>query len=213
MLSLSDADNGFRQWHFINFDAYRLDILIDDSSVIVDQPATQNNAKQLLRFVIKSKSNKAENSVHWLFYTFRKDFIMGLFDQILSATGGLSDQQGEGGSSPLGAILQLVNNPQTGGISGILQSFEAGGLGEVVKSWVSTGQNLPITADQIQSVIGSEQIQNIANRLGVDPAQASAQIAEYLPQVIDKLTPNGTLPEGGDLLAQGMNLLKGKFFA
>lgn len=138
---------------------------------------------------------------------------MGLFDQILSATGGLSDQQGEGGSSPLGAILQLVNNPQTGGISGILQSFEAGGLGEVVKSWVSTGQNLPITADQIQSVIGSEQIQNIANRLGVDPAQASAQIAEYLPQVIDKLTPNGTLPEGGDLLAQGMNLLKGKFFA
>lgn len=138
---------------------------------------------------------------------------MGLFDQIISATGGLSDQQGDSGSSPLGAILQLVNNPQNGGIAGILQSFEAGGLGEVVKSWISTGQNLPITADQIQSVLGSEQIQNFASRLGIDPAQASAQFAEYLPQVIDKLTPDGNLPQGGDLLAQGMNLLKGKIFS
>jgi uncharacterized protein YidB (DUF937 family) len=138
---------------------------------------------------------------------------MGLFDQILSATGGLSDQQGESGSSPFGAILQLVNNPQTGGISGILQSFEAGGMGEVVKSWVSTGQNQSISAEQIQSVLGSEQIKNFASQLGIDPDQASARLAEYLPQVIDKLTPNGTLPEGGDLLAQGMNLLKGKFFA
>lgn len=137
---------------------------------------------------------------------------MGLFDQILSATGGLSGQQGEGGDSPLGAILQLLNNPQTGGLSGILQSFETGGLGEVVKSWVSTGQNQSISAEQIQSVLGSEQIQNFASRLGIDPDQASARLAEYLPQVIDKLTPQGTVPEGGDLLAQGMNLLKGKFF-
>lgn len=137
---------------------------------------------------------------------------MGLFDQILGATGGLPGQQGEGANSPLGAILQLVNNPQSGGLSGILQSFEAGGLGEVVKSWVSTGQNQPISAEQIQSVLGSEQIQNFASRLGIDPDQASARLAEYLPQVIDKLTPQGTLPEGGDLLSQGMNLLKGKFF-
>lgn len=137
---------------------------------------------------------------------------MSLFDQILGATGGRSDQQGEGSSSPLGAILQLINNPQTGGLSGIIESFEAGGLGGVVRSWVSTGQNLPVSADQIQSALGSEQIRDLANQLGVDPEQASTRLAEYLPQVIDKLTPDGRLPEGGDLLAQGMNLLKGKFF-
>lgn len=137
---------------------------------------------------------------------------MSLFDQIVSATAGLSSQQGEGGNSPISAILELINNPQTGGISGIIQSFESGGLGGVVKSWVSTGQNLPVSADQIQNVLGSEQIRHLASQLGIDPDQASTRLAEYLPQVIDKLTPDGSLPAGGDILAQGMNLLKGKFF-
>lgn len=137
---------------------------------------------------------------------------MGLFDQVIGAVGCASGQQGEGGNTLLSTVLQLVNNPQTGGLAGLVQSFQHGGLGEIVKSWVSTGQNLPISADQIQSALGSGTLQNIASQLGLNTDQVSGQLAELLPQVVDKLTPDGTVPESGDLLAQGMELLKGKIF-
>ena len=61
-------------------------------------------------------------------------------------------------------------------------------------------------------MLGNEQVGNIAGKLGVSPDQVSGQIAEFLPQIVDKLTPNGSLPEGGDMMAQGVDLLKGKLF-
>ncbi|NTV68965.1 MAG: DUF937 domain-containing protein [Azonexaceae bacterium] len=130
---------------------------------------------------------------------------MGLLDSVVGALAGGQS----GGDNPLlNIVMQLVNNPQTGGLGGLLQSFQQGGLGDVVKSWVSTGQNLPISAEQIQAVLGGGQLQNIAAQLGVSPDQASGSLADLLPQVVDKLTPNGQLPEGGDLLAQGLDMLK-----
>lgn len=130
---------------------------------------------------------------------------MGLLDSVVGAlAGGQSD-----GSNPLlNIVMQLINNPQTGGLGGLVQSFQQGGLGEVVNSWVSTGQNLPISAEQLQSVLGGGALQNIAAQLGVSPEQASGSLADLLPQMVDKLTPNGQVPEGGDLLAQGMDMLK-----
>lgn len=130
---------------------------------------------------------------------------MGLLDSVVGA---LSGGQSGGDNPLLNIVMQLVNNPQTGGLGGLLQSFQQGGLGDVVNSWVSTGQNLPISAEQIQSVLGGGQLQNIAAQLGVSPEQASGGLADLLPQVVDKLTPNGQLPEGGDLLAQGLDMLK-----
>lgn len=137
---------------------------------------------------------------------------MGLLDQVLGIGGGVTGQHAEEGQSLLDAVMALINNPQTGGLSGLVQSFERGGLGEVARSWVSTGQNLPISAEQIQSVFGSEQIQNVASQLGVAPDQASGQLAEFLPRIIDQLTPGGTVPEGEGFMAQGAALLKGKLF-
>ncbi|HET7774907.1 MAG TPA: YidB family protein [Azospira sp.] len=137
---------------------------------------------------------------------------MGLLDQALSAIGGTSGQQGDSSNPLLGVVMQLINNPQTGGLQGLIQSFQSGGLGEVVKSWVSTGANLPISAEQIQTALGSERIENLSSQLGVSPDQASGQLAQYLPQIIDTLTPDGSVPEGGDLMAQGMDLLKDKLF-
>ena len=137
---------------------------------------------------------------------------MGLLDQVVGAVGAMSGQQGEGSNALLNSVLQLINNPQTGGLSGLVQSFQNGGMGEIVKSWVSTGQNLPISAEQIQSVLGNGQLQSLASQSGLDTNQLSGQLAELLPQVVDKLTPNGTVPEGNDLMAQGMDLLKGKLF-
>jgi uncharacterized protein YidB (DUF937 family) len=108
--------------------------------------------------------------------------------------------QGEGQHGALmEVVLGLVNNPQTGGLAGLVQKFQAGGLGDVVASWISTGQNLPVSADQIVNVLGDGRIQEIARTLGIEPDAVSGHLAQVLPQVVDKLTPNGTLPEAGGL--------------
>lgn len=137
---------------------------------------------------------------------------MSLLDKVVGAASDLFGQHAEGGHSLLAAIMQLVNNPQTGGLAGFMQSFETAGLGNIVKSWVSTGENLPISATQIESALGNERIGQFASQLGIDPAQASAKLAEYLPQAIDKLTPDGNVPTGESLTAKGLELLKSKLF-
>jgi uncharacterized protein YidB (DUF937 family) len=110
-------------------------------------------------------------------------------------------------SNPLAAgILEMIHN-HPGGISGLVQSFHQQGLGELVNSWISTGQNLPISADQLQQVLGSERVQQLASRVGISPDQAGSQLAQILPTIVDKLTPNGNI-EQGNLLEMGMNLLK-----
>jgi uncharacterized protein YidB (DUF937 family) len=136
---------------------------------------------------------------------------MGLFDSVVGA---LAGGQSGGDNQLLNVVMQLINNPQNGGLGGLVESFQQGGLGEIVNSWVSTGQNLPISAEQIQAVLGGGKLQEIAAQLSVSTEQASGGLADLLPQVVDKLTPNGQVPEGGDLLAQGLDLLKkGGLFA
>lgn len=130
---------------------------------------------------------------------------MGLLDSVVGA---LAGGQSGGNNGLVDVVMQLINS-QPGGLGGLVQSFQQGGLGEIVNSWVSTGQNLPISAEQLQSVLGGGALQDIAAKLGVSPEQASGSLADLLPQVVDKLTPNGQVPEGGgDLLAQGLDMLK-----
>ena len=82
-------------------------------------------------------------------------------------------------------------------------------LGDVVSSWIGTGQNQPIAASRIQSGLGSDAIKKLAARMGIAPDAMSAKLAELLPGAIDKLTPNGKLPEGG-LLAEALSALQTK---
>ena len=111
-------------------------------------------------------------------------------------------------SNPLASsIMQMINN-QPGGLSGLLQQFHDKGLGSLVSSWVSTGQNLPISADQIQHVLGSDQVKELAARAGIGPDAAGSHLAQLLPMIIDKLTPNGQVPETSSLLEEGMGMLK-----
>ena len=135
---------------------------------------------------------------------------MGLLDQLVGTFAG---GQSGGNNALLETVLRMVNDPQNGGLQGLIQTFQQGGLGEIVNSWVSQGQNLPISAEQIQSVLGGSSLSSIASQLGVSQEQASGSLASMLPQLIDSLTPNGNVPQSGDLMAQGMELLKGKFFA
>ena len=134
---------------------------------------------------------------------------MGLLDSIAGQVLGSLSNSGDGRHAGLlEAIGGLVNNPQSGGLQGLITAFEQNGLGGVIASWVGTGQNLPISAEQLQSVLGNEQVEALAQKLGFTPQEVSGHLAELLPQVVDKLTPEGTVPEGG-ALGGLLGMLKG----
>lgn len=123
---------------------------------------------------------------------------MGLFDSIAGQVGNALSHTGGGEHGGLmETVMGLINNPQSGGIQGLMDSFKNQGVGGLLASWIGNGENQPISAEQIQSVLGSEKVQAIADKLGISTADASAKLAGLLPQVIDKLTPNGQVPEGG----------------
>ena len=140
---------------------------------------------------------------------------MGLFDEIMGQVTGAGAAGGAGGTgataagsqaSVVQAILGVLSEGRAGGLAGLLQAFEQGGLGHLVASWVGTGQNLPVTPDQVQGALGADRIQEIAQRAGIPAGEASQAIAAVLPQVIDRLTPNGSLEPG--LLEQGLGMFR-----
>ena len=104
-------------------------------------------------------------------------------------------------------VMQLVNN-YPGGLPGLLQAFTQSGLGQQAQSWVSTGQNLPISPDQIAAALGGGQLQSLARQLGMNQDQAAGGLADLLPQVVDHLTPNGAVQD--DVVEQGLSLLRSK---
>ena len=112
-----------------------------------------------------------------------------------------------GSSNPMAAsLLHMIQN-QPGGLQGLVQSFHDKGLGELVSSWVGTGQNLPISGDQIHQVLGSEQVNALAAKAGISPDMAGSAIAQLLPGLVDKLTPNGQVPEHSSVLEIASSLL------
>ena len=130
---------------------------------------------------------------------------MGLLDSLENAAMG---KVLGGGSNPLAAsLLQMIQN-QPGGLQGLVQSFHDKGLGGVVSSWVGTGPNSPITADQVHQVLGSDQVKALAAKAGVSPDMAGSAIAQLLPGLVDKLTPNGAVPEPGNVMDIASGLLK-----
>ncbi|HQQ78667.1 MAG TPA: YidB family protein [Thermoanaerobaculia bacterium] len=126
---------------------------------------------------------------------------MSLLDDILREVGGASGASADPSQHSLATDLlgMLSGGGMSRGLGGLVDMFNQKGLGDVMSSWVSTGQNLPISADQIQSVLGSAQVQALAAKAGIDPQMASAAIARILPLLVDKATPNGQLPAGGIL--------------
>jgi uncharacterized protein YidB (DUF937 family) len=135
---------------------------------------------------------------------------MGFLDEL---AGGLAGKLFSGGDKNklFESIIELINNPQTGGLSGLVKMFQDKGLGDAMSSWISTGENLPVSADQIKQAFNSNQIQQISEHVGVSQEETSTGLAGLLPEIIDKLTPDGKVPES-DMLAQGLNMLKGKLF-
>lgn len=129
---------------------------------------------------------------------------------IAGALQGMTEGQGNA-ANPLMQIVGslLSNGGPYGGLAGLMQQFQQAGLGQQAGSWVSTGANLPISADQLGKVFGSPQLQQMASNAGMEPSQFGDQLSQLLPQLIDQLTPNGQMPTGGveDPLAALSNLL------
>ena len=128
---------------------------------------------------------------------------MGILDDIAGQTLG----SGGAKNNLLGEVMGLLGNQQTNGLTGLIQQFAGKGLGDIVNSWVGTGQNLPISPQQIQHGLGSDVIGTLASKAGLSTSQVASHLSELLPQVVDKLTPNGRISQE-DIVSKGMNLLK-----
>lgn len=122
---------------------------------------------------------------------------MDMMDVVKAGLGGLTGAGG-GQTALLNAALSLLGG-QGGGLNGLVQAFSKQGLGDVANSWVGTGQNLPISADQIHKVLGAQEVSRFAAQAGVAPEAAGSTLAALLPTLVDKLTPDGQLPAGGQL--------------
>jgi uncharacterized protein YidB (DUF937 family) len=130
---------------------------------------------------------------------------MSLFDTISSLLG----KSQESSTSVPEALVAALGSHE-GGLDGLIQKFEASGLGPVMSSWIGTGANQPVSADALHGILGSDLVQQIAAKTGLPINQLLPQIAEHLPQLVDGMTPNGQVPSGEGLLDAGLAFLKGR---
>jgi uncharacterized protein YidB (DUF937 family) len=153
---------------------------------------------------------------------------MGLLDSVLGAVMGGQQNQAASGGGGLGSLIGMVaNNPQLlqavtgmlsndggqGGLGGLMAKFQQAGLGDVVSSWVGTGQNQPVSGDQLTQVLGSDAISGMAQKMGMNSSDLAGQLSQMLPGLVDHLTPHGQAPAGGlgnagDLMGMLGGLLK-----
>ena len=136
---------------------------------------------------------------------------MGMLDGLLgSLMGGMTGDGTGGKQSPL-VLMALQLLQQNGVLQGVLAKFQQAGYGAQANSWVSTGQNQPINADVLSQVLGHGQLGQIAQQLGMSHGDAAGGLASLLPQMIDKMTPQGQVPDDhNDMVAQALALLTKK---
>lgn len=129
---------------------------------------------------------------------------MGLFD---SLAGSMLGKLGGDRGTMVQIAMDLLN--KHGGVSGVLQMFKDRGLEQEVNSWVGLGKNLSITPEQVASVLGQGELAQMAAKFGISPMDLSNKIAENLPGVVDKLTPEGKVNDStGNILGTLMGMFK-----
>lgn len=127
-----------------------------------------------------------------------RETVMSLLDTIGSLLG--KSPEGGGQQALVTAALEFVNN-QPGGLNGLIDRFKEKGLGDVVTSWVSNGENQPITPDALHGVLGSDAVNDLAAKAGVQPDQVTGLLSQILPHVVNAATPEGEVPAEGKLNA------------
>ncbi len=133
----------------------------------------------------------------------------GLLGGLMGGAGGAAGGAQQGQSPLMMMAMQLIQ--QNGGLPGIISKLQSGGMGQQVGSWVGTGQNAPVSGSQLSEVLGSGSIGQLAQQFGLSHGDAGSGLAQMLPQIIDKMTPHGQVPDDhGDMLAQALAALTAK---
>ncbi len=119
----------------------------------------------------------------------------------------MSDNE-SGGLS--GAVMHLID--QHGGVGGLLQKLQAGGLGEAAESWIGNGSNQAVSPAQLHNALGGESVQSAAESSGLSTGDLLRQLAQHLPQAVDHMTPDGQVPTGssGGWMDMAMNFLRSR---
>lgn len=132
---------------------------------------------------------------------------MALLDDLLGHLQQQSPPAPAGGASHsdlLNGITHMLGGQSgIGGLAGLTQLFNQAGLGHIIQSWIGSGQNLPVSAQQLQQVLGPGVLQGLAAKFGVSPDVLSQQLAHALPTVVDKVTPQGQVPSEDPLAGAG----------
>ena len=142
---------------------------------------------------------------------------MGLLDSILGSVlgGGAAQGQGSGQSALINAVIQMIANKGAGdgvggaagaggGLGALVGALTQGGLGNIASSWVGTGENMPVSADQLQSALGGGSgaggiLAQLAQQAGLSHGDTASGLSQLLPGLVDKLTPNGQMPQQDSL--------------
>jgi uncharacterized protein YidB (DUF937 family) len=128
---------------------------------------------------------------------------------LMNKAGGSTDGGGLGGM--LGGILgggqASAAAPNVGGLGGILDSFQKSGLGHIADSWVSKGENMPVSGDQVSDVFGQDKIAEIASHLGMSRGDVTGGLAQILPQLINHVTPDGQVPQDHSMIQDALSAL------
>ena len=109
------------------------------------------------------------------------------------------------------AVLAMLGGQQAGqqaGLGGLLQGFQRAGLDGVIRSWISTGQNQPISGNQLRDALGGDRVDALARQAGLSPDQGLGALTQLLPSLIDQLTPDGQEPDNSQIGQLGANLLR-----
>ena len=124
---------------------------------------------------------------------------MSMLDNLGGAIGSVMGQGKNAGVSAvlLQQLIAMLSKP--GALANLTNSFQSAGLGNILQSWIGTGQNLPISADQIGKVLGSGTVADLAKKAGIGESETTSALASLLPQVIDKVSPGGNVPAQNDL--------------
>ncbi len=138
---------------------------------------------------------------------------MGLFDQLLQSAPGIAGQLARN-PALVSAAASLLSQKEgsiggTGGLAGLVGAFQQKGLGDLINAWVSTGPNPPASASQIQEVLGSDVVRQVAAHAGMSPGDASSSLATLLPALVDHLTPHGQVPQASAVEGMLGSLLSG----
>jgi uncharacterized protein YidB (DUF937 family) len=133
-----------------------------------------------------------------------QELTMGLLDSVLGGVLGGGQQQG-GAGALINIVAGMLANSHGGptaagaggGLGGLAEQFQKGGMGDVMNSWIGKGENLPIAPDQLGNVLGGDLLGKLTQQTGMGQGDLLGQLSQLLPQMVDKATPDGAVPSGG----------------